>query len=174
MRWLIFMPFVPDTVSSLRVTSLPPKPRKEKRRFRGEANRPLPSHANSASGPVGSFRKEDLREALRARKALGRAGHKRTACGWSSFDPASPARSPPCRRWSGSRVASGVCHSLPAPPGSAPRSAGVTSTLLVRGWAALPGFPPTQGLPGLFLTKGTDRSEAAAPREEKGTTRPFP
>ncbi len=41
-------------------------------------------------------------------------------------------------------------------------------------WAALPGFPPTQGLPEIFRWNGTDRSEADAPREEKGTTRPFP
>jgi len=35
----------------------------------------------------------------------------------------------------------------------------------------LPGFPPTQGLPEILRSNGTDRSEADAPREEKGTTR---
>jgi hypothetical protein len=44
----------------------------------------------------------------------------------------------------------------------------------LRGWAALPGFPPTQGLPEILRSNGTDRSEADAPREEKDTTRPSP
>jgi hypothetical protein len=44
----------------------------------------------------------------------------------------------------------------------------------LRWWAALPGFPPTQGLPEIFHSDGTDRSEADAPREEKGTTRHSP
>jgi hypothetical protein len=41
---------------------------------------------------------------------------------------------------------------------------------LLRRWAALPGFPPTQGLPEILRSHGTDRSEADAPREGKGTT----
>ena len=55
-----------------------------------------------------------------------------------------------------------------------PLSECVINILRVRWWAALPGFPPTQGLPELFLPNGTDRSEAAATRAEKGTPRPFP
>jgi hypothetical protein len=43
-----------------------------------------------------------------------------------------------------------------------------------RWWAALPGFPPTQGLPEIFRSNGTDGSEADTPREEKGTTRHCP
>ncbi len=35
-------------------------------------------------------------------------------------------------------------------------------------------FPPTQGLPEILRSNGTDRSEADAPREGKGTTRPSP
>ncbi len=41
-------------------------------------------------------------------------------------------------------------------------------------WAALPGFPPTQGLPEILRSNGTDGSEADAPREGKGMTRLSP
>jgi len=46
--------------------------------------------------------------------------------------------------------------------------------VLFRRWAALQGFPPTQGLPEIFHANGTDGSEADASREEKGTTRHCP
>jgi len=40
---------------------------------------------------------------------------------------------------------------------------GLIKMFFLRWWAARQGFPPTQGLPGLFLSKGTDASEREAP-----------
>ena len=46
--------------------------------------------------------------------------------------------------------------------------------LFLREWAAVPGFPPTQGLPEILRSNGTDGSEADAPKEGKSTTRHSP
>jgi len=43
------------------------------------------------------------------------------------------------------------------------RAGGLMKMSFLRWWAAQPRFPPTQGLPGLFLSKGTDASEREAP-----------
>jgi len=37
------------------------------------------------------------------------------------------------------------------------------NTFFLRWWAARQRFPPTQGLPGLLGSQGTDASERAAP-----------
>jgi hypothetical protein len=65
---------------------------------------------------------------------------------------------------------------LDEPGTSGPPPAGVlwVNIFFLRRWAALPGFPPTQGLPEILLSNGTDRSEADASREGKGTTRLSP
>ena len=48
------------------------------------------------------------------------------------------------------------------------------SLFFLRGWAALRGFSPTQGLPEILRSNGTDGSGADASREGKGTTRQSP
>jgi hypothetical protein len=91
----------------------PHSPPKEKRRFRGKASRALLFCGCVGFGPVGSVRAEDLREALRARKTPGRAGHKRRACGRDLIRP--------CRRsrYSHVRFVSGLsrlCRGGDPPP----------------------------------------------------------
>ena len=44
----------------------------------------------------------------------------------------------------------------------------------VRLWAVLQGFPPTQGLPEILRTSGTDTSEATVPREQENMIRRSP
>jgi hypothetical protein len=125
-----------------------PKPGKEKRRFRGKTDCPRPSHVKSGPDPALYFAGKNSGRPCVPEKLLEEPGTSgQPAAGDRLILPALrlSATSPPCRGFSGSRVASGVCHSLPALSGldndchHGALSERVINIFLLRWWAA--GFP---------------------------------
>jgi len=146
----------------------------EKRRFRGRGKRRSGAPRHFWTGPHALRRTEDLREALRARRTPEEPG--------TSGPPPAGAT---MQEWNGGSWNGGMMEEWNAGEDSRFSNPSLQYSIVpsfqssgppvpFRRWAALPGFGPTQGLPEILRSHGTDRSAADVPREGKSTTRPCP
>jgi hypothetical protein len=147
---------------------------KRKRRFRGVTGAPCPSGRTAVSDPsVQRASKIPGRPCVGGNP--GRTAHPRT----KNISIRHGSRFAP-KRWKRWRVPAATQQREPRDEADVgvPAPSARSNQVRAAGPPLVPGsfrgFPGTQGLPEIFRSNGTDRSEADAPTEKKGTTRLSP